>query len=112
MDHELKALRRELGRRESGPGRRYAPELRARLAAWMAERRRSGASVATVAAELSLPEHTVRWLWPSAVSTERLLPVSVVVEAEAELVRVSSPSGFVVEGLTLEQAAALLRMLR
>jgi hypothetical protein len=112
MDHELKALRRELAGRESGPGKRYAPELRARLSAWMAGRRRDGATVATVAAELSLPEHTVRWLWSSSARAERLLPVSVVAEPAAELVRVSSPSGFFADALTLPQAAALLRMLR
>ena len=56
MDHELRVLRRELTGRESGPGRRYEPELRARLVAWVTARRREGASIAVVATELSLPD--------------------------------------------------------
>jgi transposase-like protein len=115
MDTELRALRREISRRESGPGRRYEPELRARMVAWVAARRRGGASFATVASELSLPKQTVRRLSESSESSPsaaRLLPVSVVPDLTPQLVRVVGPSGFFVDALTLEQAAALLRLLR
>jgi len=112
MDHELRALRREVSERESGPGKRYAPELRARLVRWIARRCSQGASLAAVASELSLPELTVRRLSTSSPHAERLLPVSVTPDAASELVRVVGPSGFFVDALRLEQAAALLRMLR
>ena len=112
MDHELRALRREVSERESGPGKRYEPELRARLVAWIARRRSRGASLAAVASDLSLPELTVRRLSTSSPRSERLLPISVMPDSPSELVRVVGPSGFFAYALTLEQAAALMRMLR
>ena len=112
MDHEVRALRRGLTGRESGPGRRYEPELRAQLVAWITARRRAGASFGTVATELLLPEQTVRRLSATTSRRGRLLPVSVVAEPTLERVRVVGASGFFVDALTLEQAAALMRMLR
>lgn len=112
MDHELRALRREVSERESGPGKRYEPELRVRLVAWITGRRRQGASLAAVASELSLPEQTVRRLSTSSPHAERLVPVSVIADSASELVRVVGPSGFFADALTLDQAAALMRMLR
>lgn len=112
MDHELRVLRRKLSERESGPGKRYEPDLRARLVAWIGRRRRQGASPATVASELSLPELTVRRLTASSPRSERLLPVSVTPDPASELVRVVGLSGYFADALTLEQAAALMRMLR
>lgn len=112
MDHELRALRREMSEREFGPGKRYEPELRARLMAWITVRRRQGVSLAAVASELSLPELTVRRLSTSSPHAERLLPVSVMPDSASELVRVVGPSGFFVDALTLEQVATLMRMLR
>ena len=54
----------------------------------------------------------MRRLSASAVDAVRLLPVAVEPDASTGLVRVIGPSGFVVDALTLEQAAVLLRMLR
>jgi len=112
MEAERRALLRAIAGRESGPGKRYEPELRGRLVAWIAKRRRGGASLAAVASELSLPEQTVRRLSESSPTPARLLPVSVVPDLSPQLVRVFGPAGFFVDALTLEQAAALLRMLR
>ena len=112
MDQELRALRRELSEREFGPGRRYSAELRARLCSWISERRRRGESLSSIASELSLPERTVVRLSRSSLRVPRFLPVSMVAESAGQAVRVIGPAGFFVDGLTLEQAASLLRMLR
>jgi hypothetical protein len=118
MGHELRSLRQALLRRESGPGKRYAPELRARLLSWVRERREEGATLMAIASELSLPEETVRrFATLSEAASQRpgaLLPVEVFADSteSVERVRVLGPSGYCVDGLSLPQAAALLRMLR
>jgi hypothetical protein len=114
MDRELLALRRELAQHEGGRGKRYEPELRARLITWLARRRKAGMSLAAVASELSLPMNTVaRWASAAKQSTA-LVPVTVVEEpvASPSTIRVVSPEGFIVEGLTLQEIAVLLRALR
>lgn len=112
MDQELRALRREVSGRESGRGKRFAAELRGRLLDWVGRRRRQGASLSAIASELSLPTETVRRFAALGSRAERLVEVAVVADGLVERVRVMGPSGFCVEALTLEQAAALLRMLR
>jgi hypothetical protein len=114
MDRKLVALRRELAQHEGGRGKRYEPDLRARLIAWVARRRKEGLSLAAVASELSLPMNTVaRWASPGKRSTA-LVPVTVVAEPESSpsTLRFVSPEGFIVEGLTLQEIAVLLRALR
>ena len=111
MDRELAALRRELARHEGGRGRRYAPALRSRLIAWVARGRQRGLSASAIAAQLSLPAQTVaRWAATEKPAT-RMVAVKVV-EHAPRTVRVVSPSGFAVDGLTMQEAAALLRVLR
>ena len=118
MGHELRSLRQALLRRESGPGKRYAPELRARVLAWVRERRQEGATLMEISSELSLPEETVRRFATLAEAAAQqpgaLLPVEVIADPteHVERVRVLGPSGYFVDGLSLPQAAALLRMLR
>ena len=128
MGRELSRLRRALAGHVGGAGRRYAPQLRAPLSAWVARRRSEGASMTAISDELSLPVQTViRWAGASsapktatAPRTRRdrraaLVPVRVVADAterDARTVRVVSPAGFHVDGLTLAEAAAMLRALR
>jgi hypothetical protein len=107
-------LRRELDRVEGRQGRCFPPELKLRAARWIAERRAGGAPVAEIAAELGLAEGTVL-RWSSAAKptpTRALVPVEVVPDpAAARTVSIVSPSGFRVDGLSLLEAAAVLRAL-
>ena len=114
MDQEAARLRRELGRVEKGRGKRYPAELRARVVAWAARRRETGASWEAIKRELGQQFDTVRrWCVDSAATKSRaIVPVRVVPERKPEReLSVVSPSGFRVDGLSLGEAAALLREL-
>jgi hypothetical protein len=88
--------------------------LKKRASAWISERRRAGATLAEVAAELGLCSGTVlRWSNSVETSPTRpLLPVRVVSDVRsAEALTIVSPSGFRVEGMSFEVAVALLKAL-
>jgi transcriptional regulator with XRE-family HTH domain len=86
------------------------PELRDRAAAWLKARRAEGRTVAELAAELGLAPGTVL-RWSNKVVTA-IVPVRVVADAAtAERVAVVTPSGFRIEGVTLEDAVRVLREL-
>ena len=112
---EAAVLRRELSRLEAGRGRRYPQELRTRVVAWASRRHRAGASWQDIKKELGLQWDSVRrWcqLETKSKPVRALVPVRVVPTRAAErLVSVSSPAGFRIEGLTLDEAAELLRAL-
>ncbi len=107
-------LRRELDGVAVRRGRCFPANLRRRAAAWLAERRAEGVTVDELAAELGLAPGTVlRWSTGAEKrGTRALVPVEIVPErTAARTVSVVSPSGFRVEGLSLVEAAALLRAL-
>lgn len=82
--------------------------------AWAAGRRAAGASWQQVKRELGQQFDTVRrWCTAeTAAPTRALVPVRIVRDEPAvRAVAVVSPTGFRVEGLTLSEAAALLREL-
>ena len=112
---EAAVLRREISRLETGRGRRYPQELRRRVVAWASRKHRAGASWQEIKKELGLQWDSVRrWcqLETKSMPTRALVPVRVVPTLAAErLVSVSSPGGFRIEGLTLDEAAELLRAL-
>lgn len=102
-------LRRELDRIGIRRGRCVPAALKRRAGAWLAEQRRNGRSVAELAGELGLAVGTVlRW---SAGGGRALVPVRVVPEETRQAVAVVSPSGFRIEGLSLLEAARVLREL-
>lgn len=112
MENAASRLRIELARVEKGRGKRYPVELQARVVVWAKGRRAAGASWQQIKRELGQKFDTVRrWCQESAPSRSRaLLPVRVISEQPAgRTVSVVSPSGLRVEGLTLSEAAALLR---
>lgn len=111
-DQEAAILRRELGRVVERRGRCFSAALKQRVAEWIVKRRSAGATVTEVAAELGLAQGTVL-RWSGEHKTRRaLVPVEVVPEQHAERVlSVVSPAGFRVDGLSLVEAAALLRAL-
>lgn len=102
---------------ETGRGRRYPAELRARVTAFAKGRRKSGASWCTIKKELGQRFDTVRrWCVDVAAPQRReqspttLVPVRVIASrAPGRTVTVVSPAGFRVDGLTIAEAAALLR---
>ena len=120
MDREAESLRRELDEEGRGAGRWYSPELRERVGAWARRRHGAGVAYEELGIEVGLARDTVRrWATESEKttpaarhSTPRMLPVRVaVVEQQQRTVVVVSPAGFRIEGLTLAEAAAMLRAL-
>jgi transposase len=121
QDQELRDLRRELTTIERGRGRHYPLALRARITSWARRRLAIGDSVNAVAREVALHPTTLA-AWLSASSTPAksaaLVPVEVVVvpdrvqPTKVTQVVLVSPSGYRVEGLTLEDALRSLTRLR
>jgi transposase-like protein len=121
MDHELSELRRALADQgPRGPGRRVPRLLRERVLVATRQGRAGGASVAKLAEALGLSVETLRrWLdrdvdgQPRA-GHPRPMPVAVIGDAAQSRGALSlvTPSGFRVEGLSVETAAELLTRLR
>lgn len=121
MDHELSELRRALADQgPRGPGRRVPRLLRERVVAAVQRRREDGVSVAKLAEALGLSVETLRrWLdtavegQPSA-GRPRPMPVALIGGADQRSGALSlvTPTGFRVEGLSVETAAELLARLR
>jgi hypothetical protein len=112
MSKEAEKLRRELARVETGRGKRYPAELRQRVVAWASRRHAEGASWETIKAELGQKFDTVRRWCLSTRPSRALARVRVVSErAEPRLVSVVSPAGFRIDGVTMADAAVLLREL-
>jgi hypothetical protein len=89
-----------------GPGKRYPDAVRARVVSWVESERARGRCLSVVAAELGMPVTTLmRWC-----ASRRALPVVVetVAPVTSSAVSVVTPSGWRIEGLSLEQAASLL----
>jgi hypothetical protein len=109
MKDEARVLRRELDEIAVRRGRCVRPELRARVAAWLVAQRATGRSISELAAELGLAVGTVtRW----CSNSRAMVRVRVVPETKPlRTVRVVSPSGFWIDGVTVAEAAALLREL-
>jgi hypothetical protein len=106
-------LRRELDGVKGRRGPCFPRDLKARTAAWIAERRAAGATVAELAAALGLASGTVlRWSAPTTQRSRALVPVEIVAEPiAASSMSVVSPSGFRIEGLSFADAVALLKAL-
>jgi hypothetical protein len=109
MEKEVRKLRAKLAQRESGRGRRFAPELRRRISEVGRGLRDEGKSWSGIGRELGLPAETMRRLCEQV--APGFTPVEVVNEAERRGVVVVAPSGYRVEGLDVETAVALLARL-
>lgn len=106
-------LRRELDGVKGRSGPCFPGDLKARTAAWIAERRAAGAAVAELAAALGLSSGTVlRWSTPTTQRSRALVPVEIVAEPIAtSSMSIVSPSGFRIEGLSFADAVAFLKAL-
>ena len=110
MDKETAVLRRDLGRVETGRGKRYPTELRARVVTWARGRRAAGASWEEIKRELGQQFDTVRRWCLDGADTKALVPVRVVAtKLPSRTLSVVSPTGYRIDGLTPGEAAALLR---
>jgi hypothetical protein len=110
---EAEILRRELDRVGARRGPCFPEDLKRRAAEWIVKRRAAGVIVADIASELGLARGTVMKWSAGARGTRALVPVEVIAEPSSErTVSVVSPSGFRIEGLSLLEAAALLRAVR
>jgi hypothetical protein len=107
------ALRRALNAHRPGRGKLYAREVQSAVVEFAQDRRRAGASWKQIAAELGLRFETVRRWCVSARPERALKRVEVVddVGGEAGGLRIVCPSGHRLEGLTLQDAIAVLRAL-
>ena len=115
MKHDVSALRRRvhaLGPRHRGA--RVPPALRAAIAAYAREERGGGASCGAIAERLGVSAESIRRWVRTRLARDGmaggLVPVHVVAEAVRPLT-VWSPSGYRVEGLSIEETAELLRRL-
>jgi transposase-like protein len=107
------ALRAALASHESGRGKRYSAELKARIIEFARARRADGASWSQISADLGVAFETVRrWCIASEPRSSRaLVPVRVVHDSAERTVSVGSPAGYRIDGLTLHEAVAVLRAL-
>jgi|SRR6516165_8843976 hypothetical protein len=109
MEDEIRKLRARLARRESGRGRRFAPELRRQISGLARRLRDEGKSWLGIGREFGLPAGTVRRLGEWA--APGFAPVEVVNEAVERSLVVVAPNGYRVEGLDVEAVVALLARL-
>lgn len=119
---EAAKLRRKLRERGAARGKRFDPALRARVIRFAEQRRSDGASWMTIATELGACFETVRrWCvaGPAAMvsaAPPRVRPVQVIGDGAVEVVaqstmKVVTPNGLRVEGVSVEQVIALVRAL-
>ncbi len=103
-------LRAEIQRITRPDGRRhFSKELRARVKAAVVSLKKTGASQVKIAETLTISQMTVgRYLRDEAPT--RIRPVSVAVKA-TQVSKVTTPSGFEVEGLDVEDIVTLIRSL-
>ncbi len=87
--------------------------LRAAIATYARDERAAGASCGTIAERLGVsPESIRRWVFTKPGHGDgALVPVHVVAEAAATPLTVWSPTGYRVDGLSVGEAAELLRRL-
>ncbi len=110
--HEASRLRRELDRVGGRRGPCFLLDLKQRAAAWIVARRSEGITVAEIASELGLAPGTVLKWSAGAKLARALVPIEVVDERRRErAISVVSPPGGRVDGLSLLEAAGLLRAL-
>ncbi len=106
------ALRRALKAHEAARGKRYDTALKKRVIAFAEAKRRDGRSWADISSELGIAFETVRRWCVATDGVHRMREVHVVAERSVQrVVTVLAPSGHRVEGLSLHDAAALLRAL-
>lgn len=122
LNEEAKQIRIEVARLRPGRGRKYTRALRRRILVWVENAKQSGMNESDCAEALGIPMHRFEG-WRESERREANAPPREDDSPPVALVPVESPSlipagvglvfvgprGCRVEGLTLEQAFALLR---
>lgn len=112
MRNELRTALSELGPR--GRGRAYPKGLLEKVLTYTVARRRQGAKLVEVAAELALSDQTLsRWLGEKRASTKFVqvvaAPTAASVPIAAQAIVVHGARGLRIEGLDLAAVAELVR---
>jgi hypothetical protein len=110
-DNDIQKLRGALARRERGRGKRYTSSLKERIARAATQLRRRGQGWQTIGSFLGIPHETVR-RFSGASMTTAFVPVEVVEAPSSGGLVLVSPEGYRIEGLGVDEAAAILRRLR
>ena len=106
------ALRRALETHGPARGKRYDAALKRRVIAFAEAQRKLGRSWAQISKELGIAFETVRRWCIATTAIGRMREVHIVEEKLAvPEITVFAPSGYRVEGLSIKEAAALLRAL-
>lgn len=115
MKHDVRALRRRvhaLGPRHRGA--RVPAALRRAIAVYARDEQAGGASCGAIAERLGVSAESIRrWAFTESMrdGSGPLVPVHVVAEATVTTLTVWSPTGYRVDGLSVGEAAELLRRL-
>jgi hypothetical protein len=97
---------------EAREGFRYEPKLRSRVAAYARQARDRGESWSQLSSTLGVPMHTLqRWAGPGKSPVGFVTVRSRATSSAGEL-RLVSPAGWRIEGLSVSDVAVLLRELR
>ncbi len=110
MEKEAEFIRRAVRARDK---QRYSPELKARIIAYVEQRRAIGASQSTIAQEVGVKWMTLQSWLAKAKEPTALVPVNIreIITEPAHQLAIISPSGFRLEGLDADDAVALFRTL-
>lgn len=117
MKDQARTLRREFAKRERGRGKRFPEALKRRAIVWALEQRRADSTMTweQLGEQISLGGETLRrWCVAGRKGDQATKPVRSLVpvrvsDSATRAVSVISPGGYRVEGLTLPEAAAVLR---
>jgi hypothetical protein len=107
------SLRAAVVAHEPARGKRYDRRLKARIIELARLRRKQGASWKQIAGETGLCFETVRrWCVPTEPKrVHAMVPVRVTRDEAERTVAVTSPAGYRIESLSLQEAVAVLRAL-
>ena len=110
MDETVIRVRARLARMQRGRGKRYSLELKRQIATAALRLRESGLGWHRIGRALGIPNETIRRFCGASGGIGRgdFAPVLVADDSGVAAVVVVTPSGYRVEGLSLDQVAQLL----
>lgn len=113
MDETVIRVRARLARMQRGRGKRYTPELKKQIATAAMRLRAAGLGWHRIGRALGIPNETIRRFCGASGGTGRgdFAPVVVADDGGGAAAVLVTPSGYRVEGLSLDQVAQLLTRL-